>query len=129
MPFGGRMLHKLYGAIVGYGYAPGRLFWILAAIWIGLGWAYSGGPVGNFTMANPADGIKTNTHDSSAPAPPAFDPYHYSLDVLLPIDLDVQKSWKPNTQGLRWLVTVETILGWLGTLLALGALANLLKKD
>jgi hypothetical protein len=49
--------------------------------------------------------------------------------VLLPIDLDVQKSWKPITRGLRWLVTVETILGWLCTLLALGALGNLLKKD
>jgi hypothetical protein len=129
IPFGGRTMHKLYGAIVGYGYAPARLFWILLAIWIGFGWAYSGGSPGKFVVAAPLGEIRATTHDSNAPAPAAFDPYHYSLDVLLPIDLDVQKLWKPNTRELRWLVTIETILGWLGTLLALAALGNLLKKD
>jgi hypothetical protein len=126
IPFGGRTLHKLYGGIVGYGYAPARLFWILLVIWIGFGWVYSGGSAQNFAVAAPPVEMRTT---SNAASPAIFDPYQYSLDVLLPIDLEVQKLWKPTTRALRWLVTVETILGWLATLLALAALGNLLKKD
>lgn len=78
---------------------------------------------------------------------PPFNPWLYSLDALLPVfDLKQQASWGPILQKVtirlprtralelpsgatRLVVTLETLFGWLGSLLAVAAFSGLVKTD
>jgi len=63
----------------------------------------------------------------------SFNPWLYSLDTLLPIDLSYQPSFKPVDSGwgnvVRWMIVLETTFGWLGIGLLIAAFTSLIKKD
>jgi hypothetical protein len=60
---------------------------------------------------------------------PVFQPWIYSLDVLLPVvNLHQEEFWIP--QGVvRWWAWLAILAGWLLTTVVVAALSGLLKKD
>lgn len=129
--------HWLYGQLAGFGYRPTRLFTIMVVTWAGIAgidWRAS-------DLFSPAKPAADQVAPAQAAAPPAadasapvFDAAFYSLDALLPIDLGYQSRWKTDDdtlggQLLRWLAGAETIFGWIASLLLVGVLGNLIKKD
>lgn len=136
-PFAG-LGHRLFGALAGYGHAPWRLAVWLFALWIGCAAAY---------WAAAGEGLITSTAPRIA-AGPAFNPWVYSLDVMLPaIDLAQQRSFGPVgpaslpscTEALRQpsclraatelLGWFEAVAGWLALALALALVAGTFDRD
>jgi hypothetical protein len=155
-----RPLHWLYGLLAGYGYRP---FWTvcwMAGTWLLFGTAFAiGGNFGWFGPSSPLihknpDIVENCAKDSGNPqfnwttcthVPPAyttFQPYSYSLDLILPlVDLQQEKDWAPmvvQADGLtpleggiwlRRLVWLEILFGWGMSLLLVAVIGNLVKKD
>lgn len=98
---------------VAYGYRPGR-----AAVWMAVLWA-----IGTlYFSTSPPPPLKAGE------APP-WNPYLYSLDLLLPvIDLNQGAAWKPDG-GAQWVAAVLILAGWvLATTVAAGA-SRLLRRQ
>lgn len=58
----------------------------------------------------------------------------FTLDAVLPIDLDYQKKWQvdqgaPLGRWVQWLIAIDVIFGWLASGLIVGVVGNLIKKD
>lgn len=118
--------HWLYGLLVGYGYLPVRLLGFMAAAWLAFAVLFHG------TWALAEDPAFVRVRGAALAAEtsrPPFVPGLYSLDALLPIDLGQQQLWRPAAPAMRLAVTVETIFGWIASLLLLAVLGNLVKKD
>lgn len=64
---------------------------------------------------------------------PAFNPYIYSADTLLPIvDLEMQSNWIPDEDVIPWIrkyLWVQIIAGWFFSLLAVAGFTGLIKSD
>ncbi len=151
-----RGMHRLFGALVGYGHRPLRLVTVMFALWVGGGALYwAAAEHGAFAPSNPAvyndpryadcRGAAASVESSNwtrCPAlaieHPAFRPFVYSLELLLPfVDLrqrsqwdaiDSQRDatrakagsatsgWRVATRVLSW---YQLLVGWLAiTLLA-----------
>lgn len=80
--------------------------------------------------------------DALPAAHPAFNPWIYSLDLILPVvDLRQDQAWAPmvatrgGKESLPWgwwlqvAMWVEILLGWLGSLLLVSVLGKLVKQD
>lgn len=140
---GPAFFHRLYGALMGYGYRPLRLLGVAALLWLACALAY-------WAAANPgwfgADVplIRPAGHPPGgdvASAYRSFEPLIYSADVLLPvIDFGYQGQWTPAVADaagqpllwgrlLRYLYWFEIAFGWVAGLLLVGVLGNLIKKD
>jgi len=78
------------------------------------------------------------------PVPPeysTFQPFFYSLDVLIPfVDLHQEADWGPvvtNEQGqtlwggraLRWILWFEIIFGWIASVMFVAIVGRLVDKD
>jgi len=152
--------HRVFGALVGYGHRPLRLVGAMAALWLFSGALYwAAAEYGAIAPSNPlvyndpryadcraktasADGANW-TRCAALPAEhPAFRPFAYSLEMLLPfIDLRQRNQWTAidshrdftqpeawsaaSTWGLatRVMSWYEMLAGWLAlALLALLAL-------
>ncbi|MFC6062395.1 hypothetical protein [Streptomyces ochraceiscleroticus] len=98
---------------VAYGYRPGR-----AAVWMAVLWAV--GTV--FFSQNPPHALKPGET-------PLWNPYLYSLDLLLPvIDLNQDSYWRPEG-GSQWAAAIMILAGWvLATTVAAGA-SRLLRRQ
>ncbi|MGC8523567.1 MAG: hypothetical protein ACP5M5_04690 [Acidibrevibacterium sp.] len=123
-----RGFHWLYGCLIGYGYRPARLFWIVVAVWafssllfdIG-GHSRVFGPTDPqifdnpaYSSCNPEKNPRANwTRCQTFPrAYPAFYPPLYALDVLLPVGkLGQQDHWAPLAPE-RALTTKNWLLAW-----------------
>lgn len=140
--------HSLFGLVAGYGYRPMRLVVALALLWLGCGAVYwAAAENGAIAPANPAVYNDPRLAHCRAAAPsvepvnwtrcpelpaehPAFRPFAYSLDVLLPfVDLQQRQAWtalddhggrtsRPEaTEGWsfasRVLAWYESLFGWL----------------
>jgi hypothetical protein len=147
----------LIGDLIGFGYAPQRLLLVMVGLWavFGLGylWASSTGQgrlqpacsvfiaakeVGSGIVSANVPVAQSQTKPAAGGADPCgptgrFDPFLYSADALLPIDLGYQSSFKPADTGwggfFRWIAGLEVALGWLGIGLLIAALTNLIKKE
>lgn len=146
-----RDIHALWGAVAGYGYRPDKLLLCMAAVWLACALMYFGGAQhGLFAPTSPV--IQTNPPIRQQCAPDrwttcalpdeytSFSPFYYSLDLILPvIDLQQEKDWAPVVtrngekikagEGLRWLMWLEIVIGWLGSILLIAIFTNLIKKD
>ncbi len=64
---------------------------------------------------------------------PAFNPYIYSADVLLPIvDFDMQDAWIPDEDKapmVRAYMWLHIALGWFFSLLAVAGFSGLIKPE
>jgi hypothetical protein len=124
-------LHWLYGKLVGYGYRPIRLVGMMVGVWavcaLAFWWASTPGalpispPESQFVRATVAQAGDAGSR--------RFDAALYALDVVLPISVGYEQQYRIDAPGLRWLATFGTMSGWIGSLLLLGVLGNLLKKD
>lgn len=119
-----RLLHATFGLLTGHGHRPLRLLGALAVTWLGCGalyWAATGG----------ASGIASV---------PAFHPFAFSLDALLPgLDLGQVRLGLPalrpgpdapmTASGLRALAMAEAVAGWLALLAAAVCVSGITERD
>lgn len=114
----GKVWNSLLRWTVGYGYRTWQAgLWLLGLLVVGaivFAWAHPG----EMALAKkPGDPL------------PAFQPWIFSLDVLLPVvNLHQEEFWIP--QGVaRWWAWFSILAGWLLTTVVVAALTGLLKKD
>lgn len=101
-------------AFVGYGYAPGRAFLLLASIVTALSLFYW-----KVAPPVPLDAAKA----------PAFNPIPYAIDVLLPIlDLGFEKTYQPEGVG-RTVTWVAVVVGWVLATAVITAVGRLFSRD
>ena len=133
-----RPIHRLYGAFVGYGYRPERLLYAMSALWLGFGLVFLWGSADHVGRIAPGPTLFLNApepRDVPRHSPlHDFDPWRWSLDALLPIDLGYTATAHPDEarwQGrvLGWMAVFETLFGWIASLLLVASVTNLLKKD
>ncbi len=154
---GAGTLHRIYGLTVGYGYRPLRLLVSIALVWLVSAYLYAwaAAPGGESTrlIAPPnrqpsaacliarAQARSGDPCPTPAPDYRTFVPLVYSADVLLPVvDFGYQEDWEPVVsdrdgnplfwgQALRFIYWFEIAFGWVASLLLVGALGTLIKKD
>ena len=151
-----RALDGVFGLTVAYGYRPGRVLWLLAALLI-LVLASLELPAAQATLrATSSAGVVYTTHGAlpvsgppvrgSAPAAAhldvcgdgqvrCFSPVLYTIDTVVPlVSLDQRSTWypDPHTPGgpaMEWWLNAATLLGWLlSTIFAL-SLARLARAS
>jgi hypothetical protein len=114
----GKVWNSLLRWTVGYGYRTWQAgLWLLGLLAVGAA-IYASAHPGDMALAKkPGDPL------------PAFQPWIYSLDVLLPVvNLHQEEFWIP--QGVaRWWTWFSILAGWLLTTVVIAALTGLLKKD
>ena len=155
------VFHAIYGIVAGYGYRPWwTVGWMTAVCFLCSLAYYAGRYDGLFGPTSPpiqlskdlaaagcGDGGtpgKIYWTSPECPMPPeytSFQPFIYSLDVLLPfVDLQQENDWAPivsNERGqpliaghlLRFLMWFEVLFGWLSSVLLAAVAGNLVKKD
>ncbi len=154
-----RGFHWLYGAVIGYGYRPARLFRIVVLVWIFSTVLFDiGGHSRVFAPSDPQI-FENAAYDSCnpeknpranwtrcqtfPPAYPGFYPPLYALDVLLPIaKLGQEDHWAPLAPGraltaknrlLAWstqfAVWFDIAFGWIAGLLLVATLSGLAKRS
>ena len=164
--------HWLYGATYGYGYRPIRLGGFAIGAWIAFAlffwWAASGAamqPTDGKTLADPAFAACRIEHGGNwtdCPALgtsyPSFQPFVYSLDIIVPLlGLNQAKAWTATTiypcadaspqdaahratklQGVcslplgiaaAFLIPIETLLGWLVGLMVAAVAGGFIRRD
>ncbi len=163
-------LHRIYYYIIGYGHRPiWTVYWMTAVcIFCSIAFYY-GRHSGVFGPTNPlihasasfdicgAQGDmkpieegqeekekKPYWTSSKCLMPPeytTFQPFLYSLDLILPlVDLQQDSDWAPivsNAKGetlwaghvLRWLMWFEILFGWMASLTLVAVLGRLVDKD
>jgi sRNA-binding regulator protein Hfq len=153
----GRIPHWVYGRIYGYGYRPARLFLtvIIAAAIFGVIYDFAGTIMvptdrriledekSQYTSCKPD---RWTTCEAFANSPTPFNPHIYSFDLIVPIaNLGQAKEWTPTTTkwsrdpvfGIGWptgwiiwgLTRLENLFGWAVSLLFVGVVSGLIKKD
>ena len=102
---------------IGYGYRPGRIvYWLAGALAIAT-------PL--FTELHPAQVLPVKAEGVQ----PAFNPFLYSLDLLLPVASLGQRS-AFVTQGLAaWASAAFTVAGWLLGAVLVAGLGGVFKRD
>ena len=137
-----RLGHDAWGLLAGYGQRPWRLIAAGAVVWLLCGGAYwaaaeRGGFAPGAWAAADARLAECSTECARLPAGvPAFQPFVYSLDALLPLaDLRQERHWAPARDALvpqaeAWLgvpllqllIWCEAVSGWALALTWLAAL-------
>lgn len=155
----GRSFHRFYGSVAGYGHRPFQIVsWMLVmtALW-SLAY-YAGRHYGLIGPTNPLihhsaelracgtawDPGAIPWTSPDCPVPPeysTFQPFFYSLDIILPlIDLHQEVDWGPivtNSAGepifwgrlLRLLMWFQILFGWLASLMLVAIVGRLVEKD
>ena len=145
-----RLAHDLFGLFAAYGHRPMRLLAWTIMLWVLCGTVYwqaaqqgALAPSAELALADPRlDKCRTECKELPA-AMPAFQPFIYSLDVLLPmIDLQQRRQWSPvrdayarevensiGTPVLRVLMWFEALCGWAAGLTLLIAATGLTNRD
>jgi hypothetical protein len=112
-----RVIHALWGGVAAYGHRPGRLLLLMGLALVLCAAVFHVG----------------HRYDAFVPltaASVSFSPLAYSLERLLPgLDLGLG-HWIPAAfgdaaplgRGMQWLGWIESLLGWVGLALLLGAL-------
>lgn len=162
-----KAFRKLYKWTSAYGYRPMRILKIMASIWFLFGCIYwYGANVAVFAPTNPLIFQKqdynctidkngtpwfaspkdysasNNWYEASPPEYTTFQPFWYSLDIILPVvDLKMENDWGvviPSPDGsffktfnyfVRILTWSENIIGWILSLLLVAILSGLAKNE
>lgn len=161
-----RLGHRLLGAVLGYGHRPARLAAALVVLWLGCGGLYwAAAENGAIAPTNPAifndprvascragssaaDGVNWTRCPELPPEYPTFQPFAYSLDLLLPfVDLQQSEQWtavsvagRPSRVGessvingwriaTRVLGWYEVLFGWFALLLFGALLTGAFERD
>ncbi|QIR76803.1 hypothetical protein FA592_11450 [Sulfurospirillum diekertiae] len=162
-----KVFRKIYKWTSEYGYRPMRILKIMSGIWFLFGCIYwYGANVTVFAPSNPLifqkqdynctidkNGTKwfaspqdynatNNWYKASPPEYTTFQPFWYSLDIILPVvDLKMEKDWGvviPSPDGsffttfnyfIRFLTWSENIIGWILSLLLVAILSGLAKNE
>jgi cytoskeletal protein CcmA (bactofilin family) len=113
-PWPGRAWGWLQDVTVGYGYKPGRaVAWLVALLLLGTVF---------FGVDHPSP-VGPGT-------PPAFNPFLYALDVLLPIvDLGQQSAYAPRGLGAQLVADLLIGSGWVLATTAAAAATRTLRRD
>jgi hypothetical protein len=114
----GKVWSSLLRWTVGYGYRTWQAgLWLLGLLAVGAAIFASAHP-GDMALAKkPGDPL------------PAFQPWVYSLDALLPVvNLHQEEFWIPEGAA-RWWAWFSILAGWLLTTVVIASLTGLLKKD
>jgi hypothetical protein len=150
----GWLLHILYGWLVGYGHRPMRLFGRVGAAWLILTLAFwAGANPSTFGLRTHLIAPTRAGTDAACPAgpgkaacealPPDYRSFFapaYAADLLVPvINLGYKTQWQPRVSidgkplfwghALRFLAWTGILFGWVASLLLVGVLTNLIKKD
>lgn len=147
-----RILDAAFSLTVAYGYRPGRVLWLLAALLI-LVTSSLEIPAAQATMrATTSAGVlygihgaipaRVTTHTVGALSLPradacgngevrCFNPVFYAIDTVIPlVTLDQRSTWyaDPNVRDgtiMEWWLNIATLLGWLLSSIFVLALARL----
>lgn len=143
-----RARDTLYGLSVGYGYRPGRVLWLLAALLIMMTGSLEV-PLAQATMRATASGTVYTTRGrliTNLPAPRhapgrtdacsngqvrCFNPALYAIDTVIPlISLGQRATWYPDPRArfgtlVQWWLYLGTVLGWLLSTVFVLSLARL----
>lgn len=154
-----KVMHWLYGKLAGYGHRPIWTVYWMAAVCMFCSLAFYGGR--ELGVVGPSSPLihasarfddcgargEANKHywtSANCPMPPeytTFQPFIYSLDLILPlVDLQQDSDWAPivsNANGetlwagraLRWLMWFEILFGWMASLTLVAVLGRLVDKD
>ncbi|MGI5353280.1 oxidoreductase [Streptomyces sp. CA-250714] len=114
LPLPLRIWDHIQDLALGYGYRPGR-----AVLWLVL--LLTGGSL--WFAANPPPALKPDEA-------PHWEPFIYTLDLLLPVlDLGQEAAWR-TTGASQWIALSLVILGWLlATIVTAGAAAVILRRN
>ncbi|MGI5506143.1 hypothetical protein [Lentzea sp. CA-135723] len=114
-----RMVWWLLNPTVGYGYRPLRILWCLGVLTVagGLIFHLLRQDERNFAIARPHLNVQW------------FDPWLYTIDLLLPImSLEHSQLWVP-LHGARWASLAFTVLGWVLAVCLVTGIGRLFKRD
>jgi|SRR5450755_605646 hypothetical protein len=153
-----RALDAVFGVTVAYGYRPGRVLWLLAALLIlVLGSLEVPGAQATLRATNSV-GVVYTTHGTltaagvlpgpgragAAGAQPdvcgdgqvrCFSPVLYTIDSVVPlVSLDQRSTWYPDPQApggsfMEWWLNAATLLGWLLSSILVLSLARLARAS
>lgn len=156
-----RLLHWIYGTSVGYGHRPMRLLKIAGLVWFVCailyydaaleGWIAPSNPVyfqdTRYKDCRPDSGGNWVYCDRFAAAEyAAFNPFAYSLDLILPlVNLQQEESWSPIVDKgaanaklighdfnrgifVRLLMWFEILFGWAASLMFVAIAASFVKR-
>jgi hypothetical protein len=150
-----RALDAAFSGTVGYGYRPGRVLWLLAALLILVtGSLLIPGARATMRATTPTGAIYT-THgplpltaagwlgSKSQKAPTdacgngevrCFNPLLYAVDTVIPlVSLDQRSTWYPDAHApdgtiMQWWLNAATVLGWLLSSIFVLSLASLARS-
>ncbi|USX52206.1 hypothetical protein [Lentzea sp. HUAS12] len=114
-----RIVWLLLSPTVGYGYRPLRILWWLGAL------VLVGGPLFHGLAENPDNfaPVRKDVQDVW------FNPWLYTIDLLLPImSLEHSQLWVP-LHGARWASLAFTVLGWVLAVCLVTGIGRLFKRD
>lgn len=114
-----RVAWLVLGPTVGYGYRPLRILWWLGAL------VLVGGPLFRCLAQDPSnfDPMRKDVQEVW------FNPWLYTIDLLLPImSLDHSQLWVP-LHGARWASLAFTVLGWVLAVCLVTGIGRLFKRD
>ncbi len=153
------VMHWLYGKLAGYGHRPIWTVYYMTGVCMACSLAfYAGRELGVVGPSSPlihtsarfdscgasGEAGKHYWTSTNCPMPPeytTFQPFLYSLDLILPlVDLQQDSDWAPivsNANGetlwvgrvLRWLMWCEILFGWMASLTLVAVLGRLVDKD
>jgi hypothetical protein len=114
----GRVWDRVLDWTVGYGYRTWQAgLWLLLLVAIGAA-VFSMAHPQQMTEAKPATG-----------AVPAFQPWTYALDVLVPIvNLHQEEFWIPQGAA-RWWAWFSILSGWILTTIVIAAVTGLFRRE
>lgn len=143
-----RVLDGAYSLILGYGYRPARVLWLIAALLVivtaslevpaaraTMRATTSSGVV--FTTAGPLQGTSLGQPADACGEGQVrcFNPALYAIDTVIPLlTLNERSTWYPDTgttagRVMQWWLNAATILGWLLSSVFVLALASLARSE
>lgn len=120
-----KVVHGLYGELLGFGYKPLKLFLVSALVIAVCAAIFC--TIDPCKLPGTAASCGGFVTPSKGAAP--YDPLLFSLDAFAPIDLGQAGAWQPKEAAYSYLIAIETSLGWLFTALLLGAVTGVLRRD
>jgi hypothetical protein len=136
LSFSSKLVGKLYGLALGYGYLPWRLVAVAGIVFLCNIYVFSHAqsvnamlPVSGLSMS-PKVSVQSCTSNY-----PCFRPVVYSLELLLPVvNLHQRQYWVPDAKKhlgeIYWaFVWTSVVLGWIVATGVLGGLTGLVRKE